>query len=232
MDNSKSLLAMSDTEIVVRINGLLGDGVLPEAAKAATNLIAWLKASGFSVKAWRSALDLSRMPVKAILENWSFDSDVIDRDFTKCLSRSVKYGNGGTTTRILGFDFQTRRVLTVSGSVYQLAYEREFDAEPGQLASADDYLWNHELAFEYVGVRDKDAHEFTSKLEWKTHPEGHSVYTDIYGVRIVHYFQQDTVENTGWGELFKENPEYPGTYDTERFETFECFVAYILAKYW
>lgn len=69
---------------------------------------------------WRRVLKLGKYPVKARLENWSFDSFVLVTDFEHCLNRNVKYGNGGTTTRIIGYDLEARRVLTQTGSVYEL----------------------------------------------------------------------------------------------------------------
>jgi hypothetical protein len=69
---------------------------------------------------WRRALKLGNRPVKARLDNWSFDSSMRVQDFEQCLNRNVKYGNGGATTRILGYDLEARRVLTQTGSIYEL----------------------------------------------------------------------------------------------------------------
>ena len=72
---------------------------------------------------WRRSLLLSKYPVKAVLKNWSFDSTTPENDFNYAFSRTVKYGNGGSTTRIIGYDLPNSLILTETGSVYKLSDE-------------------------------------------------------------------------------------------------------------
>lgn len=92
-------------------------------AEFATSIKRYLERNNRPLDAWRRELKLERFPVKARVENWSFDSSRIDQNFEQCLSRTLKYGNGGTTTRIIGYDLGCRRVLTETGSIYELVAE-------------------------------------------------------------------------------------------------------------
>lgn len=117
---TKDFLAMDEEEImmlyaVVHLRQGLAGAV--EFKKATS---AFLHRNKKLQSTWRRELKLGKAQLKARVENWSFDSTRIDQDFRDCLGRNVKYGNGGATTRIIGYDLENRRILTQTGSVYEL----------------------------------------------------------------------------------------------------------------
>jgi hypothetical protein len=101
--------------------------------------------------------------------------------------------------------------------------------------SASDLACDAEQAKAYVERRHVDARQFVSSIVWQSATADmfeFTIYSDLRAnVRIVHDLQGSVLAgDTCWGELFTTNPDK--TIDTERFYTFECFVAYWLAKYW
>ena len=66
-------------------------------------------------------LDLSRHAVKANVNGWGLARlKGQEQDRNVVVGHCVVHGVGGQTTQVVGFDPQTHRVLTRSGSVYQL----------------------------------------------------------------------------------------------------------------
>lgn len=66
-------------------------------------------------------MNLSKFKVKAVLQSWSL-AQLKGRteDATGPIGQSVLFGNGGQTTVIVDFDPELKRVITRSGSVYEL----------------------------------------------------------------------------------------------------------------
>jgi hypothetical protein len=65
--------------------------------------------------------DLSQHAVKAHVDVWGLQRlKGREQDRTVVVGHCVVHGAGGQTTEVVGFDPQTHRVLTRSGSVYQL----------------------------------------------------------------------------------------------------------------
>ena len=66
-------------------------------------------------------LDLSRHAVKARVDVWGLARlKGRNQDRNVVVGHCVVHGNGGQTTEVVGFDPATQRVLTLSGSCYQL----------------------------------------------------------------------------------------------------------------
>lgn len=120
----KDVLAMSDTDLLALVYYVLHGYTADSAQRHAAKLIAACHDASMSPSGMRSQMDLAEYDLTDTLENWSFDSTRIEQDFSKCLLRSVKYGNrDGQTSRIIACDPVSKRVLTQSGSVYQLVLE-------------------------------------------------------------------------------------------------------------
>lgn len=100
--------------------------------------------------------------------------------------------------------------------------------------SAEDYASDNWLASNYIELREEEARKFVKSLVWKSQDDDmrfvNCIYADVYGVRIVHDLSGKTLgAGTCWGEMFHR---VAGELETTRFEKFENFVAYMLAKFW
>lgn len=116
----KDFLAMDEDEIMMLYAIVHLNQSMTGAVEFKQSMVKFCARNCLPVNEWRRVLKLAKYPVKARVENWSFDSSFIEQDFSRCLNRTVKYGNGGTTTRIIGYDLENRRILTQTGSVYEL----------------------------------------------------------------------------------------------------------------
>ncbi|MCP3024971.1 hypothetical protein [Cupriavidus basilensis] len=97
-----------------------------------------------------------------------------------------------------------------------------------QFLSAPDLLANPELASLYVEKRRIDADLLMHSLKWQSRG-AHLVVANMYGYEIHHELKPCTLHASPvWGELFP-----PPSWDMEPvvFETFDCFVAYVLATW-
>jgi hypothetical protein len=121
-DKLQDLLSMSEEDIMV-LYAKTHLGQNDYGAKEFKNAtVAFLNRQKKPLDTWRRELKLGGKVVKMyIFEGWSFDSTTLEQDFDKCLNRTIKYGNGqGATTRIIGYDKESRRVLTQTGTIYWL----------------------------------------------------------------------------------------------------------------
>ena len=66
-------------------------------------------------------MNLANFKVKAVLQSWSL-AQIKGRseDATTPVGQAVLFGSGGQTTEIADFDPVLKRVITRSGSVYEL----------------------------------------------------------------------------------------------------------------
>jgi len=121
-DKMQDLLEMSEEDIMV-LYAKTHLGQNDYGAKEFKNAtVAFLNRHKKPLNEWRRDLKLGGKVVKThIFEGWSFDSSIVDQDFDNCLNRTIKYADGqGATTRIIGYDKASRRVLTQTGSIYWL----------------------------------------------------------------------------------------------------------------
>lgn len=66
-------------------------------------------------------MDLPRHPVKHVAQMWTFHQlKGRLKNAPGVIGRAMCFGNGGQTTANVDVDPKTRRVLTASGSVYEL----------------------------------------------------------------------------------------------------------------
>lgn len=88
-------------------------------------------------------------------------------------------------------------------------------------------------AREYVDSRMSDALKFFSDLKWTEHPGMRfCLTTTIYGVDIIHEMVPGTLNKgqlDNWGELINTREENE---EPVPLKSFECFVAYMLSRYW
>jgi hypothetical protein len=122
-NQNRSLLEMGEEDVMVHYAKVHLKQNDYGAKEYKNSTVAFLKRRELPLSKWRHELKLANRPVKAVLTNWSFDSTLLEHDFSHCLNRTIKYGNGGTTTRIIGYDKDARRVLTETGSIYELVFE-------------------------------------------------------------------------------------------------------------
>lgn len=101
-----------------------------------------------------------------------------------------------------------------------------------QLLSADDLIDNPELAKLYLEKRRLDLETFMKSLRWKQR-NAYTVSAIVYGNEIVHELRPCQLHAFPiWGELFWLKAGEPGKEDPVIFYTFDCFAAYVLAKWW
>lgn len=160
-------------------------------------------------------------------------------DIRDTLDQPVYFENGGNSSKVVAVDVPARLVMTESGSVYYLGKQFSEGNPPSAkllqpFRSADDYVDDAVLAREYVDSRVEDARKFTKSLVWGNQDIRwpHCIYADVYGYRVIHDLSGRVLNTTEprWGEMVKiEGLEVE---EVERFETFDCFVAYMLAKFW
>ena len=99
---------------------------------------------------------------------------------------------------------------------------------------AEDFARNHEAACKYLRIRPENTVEETvvekimKGLKWE-YRTGETIQADIYGCRIVHELRPGVLHATPfWGEIFFTEVEK----EPVQVDSLECFVAFILARYW
>lgn len=167
------------------------------------------------------------------------------------LGHAVYFAEGGNSSKVVAVDAPARLVLTESGSIYYLGAQVPTHkvgsvlapsawpfprptASDRKFVAADELACDPAMAKEYVENREKDARTFTKSLVWGNQDIRwpHCIYADVYGYRVVHDLSGRVLNTVDprWGELVKI--EGTDVEEIERFETFDCFVAYMLAKFW
>lgn len=167
------------------------------------------------------------------------------------LNHAVYFAEGGNSSKVVAVDAPARLVLTESGSVYFLGVQVPTHkvgtilapaawpfprptASDRKFVAADELACDSTMAKAYVEAREEDARTFTKSLVWdnKDIRWPHCIYADVYGYRVVHDLSGRVLNTVDprWGELVKITDQE--VEEIERFETFDCFVAYMLAKFW
>lgn len=98
------------------------------------------------------------------------------------------------------------------------------------LISADLLSSDPDLVAAYLELRQEDARAFCRSLNWVS-KDMYSVKAEVFGHIIVHELKEVWLHSFPvWGELFWDDSARHG--DPIIFHTMECYVAYILARYY
>lgn len=97
--------------------------------------------------------------------------------------------------------------------------------------AADLLAMEPDLAAAYVELRQRDAEAFCRSLYWVSR-DMYSVKADVFGHQIRHELKPGWLHAYPvWGELYWDDKERHGT-EPIIFVTMECYIAYILARFY
>jgi len=201
---------------------------------------------GFDEGTYRRNINLSdwtlsrhNRQMETDVRDWWIMGDRMGDSAATTLDMFVHFEDDTYSQRVIGSDVNTNRILCRDGKVYQLGRRLVAPIEVavtrekpfGLPVGADLLASNALLAKKYVERRHQEAMQFFKSLSWTPWAYcGFSVMAEVYGVRIVHEMQEGSLHaGKTWGELFFLNDK-----DREPiiFQTFENFLAYMLAKNW
>lgn len=210
------------------------------------NFVEHIMASGnFHEETFRLNIDLSDAALRDAkgwvepgVRDWWIKELRMGQSVGNTLDLVVHFEDDTCTQRVIGVDGELRRILTVDGKIYQLGRRvvspievAVVVEEPRWTLSAEVFLHDEVKAKRYVAQRETEAMQFFRSLKWENCPHfPYAVQTEIYGVCIVHNMQKDDLTgHAPWGVLHCDKIE---GFQTVSFDTFDQFVAYMLAKYW
>ena len=101
--------------------------------------------------------------------------------------------------------------------------------------NAFSYACDPELAKEYLAKRKpEELEQLMASLEWaKSDKFRWCVATTLYGNYLVHELKPASLHASPcWGELFWGTEEMREKEDPVVFWSFECFAAFVLARWW
>lgn len=95
--------------------------------------------------------------------------------------------------------------------------------------SAEDLSESGPLSTVYCSGRWMDLEKLAAELNWQRGPFPNTVQAALYGAILVHEIRPGTLHASPcWGEMYFPNEKR----DPLVFKTYECAMAFILARYW